>query len=72
MNGLTSKNTGTLALVTGLYGILLRSDGNYFSPLVMVTDLSYLGIAIFYPIWCLHLGRWILSKQNESVVATLA
>jgi hypothetical protein len=52
----------------GLYGILLGSDGSDYSPLIMVTGLSFLGIGIFYPIWCLQLGRWILRKQYDSVV----
>ncbi len=52
----------------GLYGVLLGLDGNDYSPLIMVTGLSFLGIGIFYPIWCLQLGRWILRKQDDSVV----
>jgi hypothetical protein len=46
-----------------VYGILLGWDGDDFSPLLLGTGISYLGIGILYPIWCLGLGRWILSKQ---------
>jgi hypothetical protein len=53
----------------GLYGILLGLDGNDYSPLIMVTGISFLGIGIFYPIWSLWLGLWILSKQNKKVTA---
>ena len=49
----------------GLYGILLGLDGSDFSPLMMVTGLSFLGTGILYPIWGLRQGRWILSKQND-------
>ena len=51
----------------GLYGILLGSDGSDYSPLIMITGISFLGIGIFYPIWCLRLGRWILSMQGNRV-----
>jgi hypothetical protein len=54
----------------GLYGILLGLDGNIFSSLILVTGISFFGIGILYPIWCLWLGRWILSVQNDSVIAT--
>jgi hypothetical protein len=53
----------------GLYGILLGLDGDEYSPLLMATGISFLGIGIFYPIWCLRLGRWILSKQADKVMA---
>jgi hypothetical protein len=53
----------------GLYGILLGLDGNDYSPLIMVTGISFLGIGIFYPIWSLWAGLWILSKQNKKVMA---
>ena len=46
----------------GLYGILLGLDGSDYSPLLMVTGISFLGTGIFYPIWGLLLGRWILSS----------
>ena len=49
----------------GLYGILLGLDESDFSPLMMVTGLSFLGTGILYPIWGLRQGRWILSKQND-------
>jgi hypothetical protein len=49
----------------GLYGILRGLDGSDFSPLMMVTGLSFLGTGILYPIWGLRQGRWILSKQND-------
>ena len=54
----------------GLYGILLGLDGSDYSPLIMVTGISFLGIGIFYPIWCLRLGRWILLKQDDPVLAS--
>jgi hypothetical protein len=52
-----------------LYGILLGLDGSDYSPLIMVTGLSFLGTGVMYPIWCLRLGRWILSKQAEHAMA---
>jgi hypothetical protein len=53
----------------GLYGILLGLDGNDYSPLITVTGISFFGTGIFYPIWSLRLGRWILSKQDDRAVA---
>jgi uncharacterized membrane protein YeaQ/YmgE (transglycosylase-associated protein family) len=47
----------------GLYGILLGLDGSDYSPLLSVAGISFLGTGIFYPIWCLLLGRWILSNS---------
>ena len=52
----------------GLYGILFRGDGDDFSPLVMVAGTSFLGMGLLYPIWCLRLGRWIVSRQNHGLV----
>ena len=52
-----------------LYGILRGLDRTDYSPLILVTGISFLGIGIFYPIWCLLLGRWILSKRSESFMA---
>ena len=52
------------------YGILLGWDGNDFSSLLLSTGISYLGIGILYPIWCLRLGGWILSKQADRPLAT--
>ena len=49
----------------GLYGILSGSDGNEFSPLMLVTGISFLGTGILYPTWGLRQGHWILSKQND-------
>ena len=49
----------------GLYGILLGLDESDFSPLMMVTGISFLGTGILYPIWGLRQGHWILSKQND-------
>jgi hypothetical protein len=46
----------------GLYGVLLGLDGNDYSSLIMVAGISFLGTGILYPIWCLLMGRWILSK----------
>ena len=53
----------------GLYGIIIGSDGNDFSPLIMVIGISFLGTGILYPIWGLRLGHWILSKQNDRASA---
>ena len=52
-----------------LYGIVLGLDGSDYSPLIMVAGLSYLGTGAMYPIWCLWLGRWILSKRSDKVLA---
>jgi hypothetical protein len=48
--------------LAGLYGILLGLDGSDFSPLMMVTGISFFGTGILYPIWGLRQGHWILSK----------
>lgn len=48
----------------GLYGILSGSDGEEYAPLVMVSGISFLGTGILYPLWCLQLGRSILSQQD--------
>ena len=50
----------------GLYGILSGSDGEGYSPLVMVSGLSFLGTGILYPLWCLQLGRSILSQRDAT------
>lgn len=69
------RNLTRLGLIAGalmivglldLYGILLSLDGNDFSSLILVTGISFLGIGILYPIWCLWLGRRILSTQDDS------
>ena len=52
-----------------LYGIILGLDGSVYSPLIMVTGLSFFGTGILYPVWCLWLGRWILSKQADNVIS---
>jgi len=52
----------------GLYGILLGSDGDDFSPLVMIAGISFLGMGVLYPIWCLRLGRWIVAQQHDRLV----
>lgn len=52
----------------GLYGILAGLDGEGYSPLIMVTGISFLGIGVLYPIWCLRLGGWILSKQENGLL----
>jgi hypothetical protein len=52
-----------------LYGILLGLDGSDYSPFMLVTGLSFLGTGILYPVWCLRLGRWILSRQADKVMA---
>ncbi|HEU0297107.1 MAG TPA: hypothetical protein VFR47_30485 [Anaerolineales bacterium] len=51
-----------------VYGILLRLDGSEYSPLLMLAGISFFGTGILYPIWCLWLGHWILSKQHNSGV----
>ena len=48
----------------GLYGILSGSDGGAYSPLVMISGISFLGTGLLYPLWCLQLGRLILSKRD--------
>ena len=53
----------------GLYGILLGWDGSDYSPLLMITGLSYFGTGILYPVWCLRLGYWILSGQGDTGAA---
>jgi hypothetical protein len=53
----------------GVYGILSGSDGSDYSPLVLVTGISFLGTGILYPSWCIRLGRWILSKQDDRAEA---
>ena len=53
----------------GLYGILLGLDGSDFSPLMMLSGISFLGTGILYPIWGLRQGHWILSKQNDGAWA---
>ena len=66
MNGL-GLIAGAFMMVglLGLYGILAGLDGGGYSPLIMVTGISFLGIGVLYPIWCLRLGGWILSKQEN-------
>ena len=63
--------TGAFMMVglLSLYGILLSLDRSDYSPLMMVSGISFFGISILYPIWCLRLGRWILSTREESVIA---
>jgi hypothetical protein len=56
----------------GLYGIIFRADGDDFSPLVMVAGISFLGMGILYPIWCLRLGRWIVSQPVTMQATTHA
>ena len=56
----------------GLYGIILGLDGSEYSPLIMITGISFLGIGILYPVWCLRLGSWILSAQNAGALAEKA
>jgi len=53
----------------GLYGILSGMDGGDYSPLLLTAGISFLGTGFLYPAWCLLLGRWILSGQNQDVVA---
>lgn len=49
----------------GLYGVLAGLDGNEYSPLMMISGLSYLGIGVLYPIWSLRLGRWIFEQLRK-------
>ena len=73
LTSLGSIASGFMMLgLLGLYGILLGLDNSDYSPLVLVTGISFFGIGIFYPIWCLLLGRWILSKQDGSAEVTEA
>jgi hypothetical protein len=48
----------------GLYGILSGQDSADFTPLVLGTGISFLGIGILYPIWSLWLGSLLLSKPD--------
>jgi hypothetical protein len=48
----------------GLLGILSGSDGGAYSPLVMISGISFSGTGFLYPLWCLQLGRSILSKRD--------
>jgi hypothetical protein len=52
--------------LVGLYGMLLRLDGDNLSPLVMVAGTSFVAIGILYPVWCLRVGRDILSHQHAA------
>ena len=51
----------------GLYGVLLGLDGSDYSPLMMVTGISFLGTGILYPLWGIWQGHWILWKQIDRV-----
>ncbi|MDQ3006081.1 MAG: hypothetical protein M3R47_11970 [Chloroflexota bacterium] len=73
------RNLTRLGLITSVlmmvgllnvYGILLGWDGSDFSSLLLGTSISYLGIGILYPIWCLRLGGWIFSKEGGRPLAT--
>ena len=48
----------------GLSGILSGSDGEGYSTLVLLSGISFLGTGILYPLWCLLLGRSILSQWD--------
>lgn len=48
-----------------LVGILLGLDGNEYSPLIMVSGISFVGTGILYPIWSLWLARWILFSELQ-------
>lgn len=54
----------------GLYGIVVGSDGEDFSPLVLTTGVSFIGIGVLYPLWCLRLGRWIVAQRDTDPLAT--
>ena len=54
----------------GLYGILSGSDGGEYPPLVLISGISYLGTGLLYPLWCLRLGRSILSQPDDPVLTT--
>lgn len=73
-NNLTRWGSVTSAFMmvglVNLYGILLRLDGSDFSALLIISGISFFGIAILYPIWCLRLGRWVLSKESKGVMPT--
>ena len=57
--GLTRQGSvaGGLMMVglLGLYGILSGSDSGAYSPLVMISGISFLGTGLLYPLWCLQL-----------------
>jgi hypothetical protein len=48
----------------GLYGILFGLDGSDYSPLLMFAGISFFGTGIFYPIWCLLLGRHLIESTS--------
>jgi hypothetical protein len=48
----------------GLYGILSGFDGSGYSPLLLLSGISYLGIGFLYPAWGIQLARWILSIDH--------
>jgi hypothetical protein len=66
--GLTASLFMMLGLL-GLYGILMRLDGSDYSPLIMITGISFIGTGILYPIWCLWLGHWMVTNQNNHLMA---
>jgi len=50
----------------GLYGIILNLDGSSPTPFLMTTGgISFIGQGILYPIWCIWLGYWNLSKKGQ-------
>lgn len=51
-----------------LYGIIFGLDGNSPTPFLINTGgISFIGHGILYPIWCILLGRWTFSRQNEKI-----
>ena len=66
--GLIASNFMIVGML-GIYGILLGLDGSDYSLPMMVAGISFFGIGLLYPVWCLRLGSWILSAQNESALA---
>ena len=52
----------------GLVGILMGWDGDDYSPLVQAAGISFLGTGLLYPVWCLRMGGWTLSRREQSLV----
>ena len=52
----------------GLYGMLSGADGAEYSPLVTVAGVSFAGMGILFPIWCLRGWRWIGAQRHDGAV----
>lgn len=54
-----------------LGGIVLGLDGDGYSPLILLSGISYLGTGILFPVWCLRLGSWLLSAPGKRAAAIM-